>query len=56
MPGIMLDIVTAEQVVYSQEVDIVVVPGIGGELGILPNHTPLMTTLEAGELRVRRAG
>ncbi|MDP6127885.1 MAG: F0F1 ATP synthase subunit epsilon [Dehalococcoidales bacterium] len=56
MPGIVLDIVTAEQVVYSQEVDIVVVPGIGGELGILPNHTPLMTTLEAGELRVRRAG
>ena len=56
MPGIMLDIVTAERVVYSEEVDIVVAPGIEGELGILPHHTPLMTTLQAGELQVRQAG
>jgi F-type H+-transporting ATPase subunit epsilon len=53
---IKLDIVTAEKVVFSEEVDIVVVPGIGGELGILPHHTNLMTTLKAGELRIRRAG
>ena len=55
MPGIMLDIVTAERVVYSEEVDIVVAPGIEGELGILPHHTSLMTLLQAGELRVRQA-
>ena len=53
---IKLDIVTAEKVVFSEDVDIVVVPGIDGELGILPHHTNLMTTLQAGELRVRRAG
>ncbi|MEK7354612.1 MAG: F0F1 ATP synthase subunit epsilon [Chloroflexota bacterium] len=53
---IKLDIVTAERVVYSEDVDIVVVPGIDGELGILPHHTNLMTTLQAGELRARRAG
>lgn len=56
MPGIMLDIVTAERVVYSEEVDIVIAPGIEGELGILPHHTPLMTILQAGELRIKRAG
>ena len=53
---IRLDIVTAERVVYSEEVDVLVAPGIEGELGILPHHTHLMTTLQAGELRVRRAG
>jgi len=54
MVGIRLDIVTAERVVYSEEVDIVVAPGVEGELGILPHHTPLMTTLRVGELRVRK--
>ena len=53
---IKLDIVTAEKVVFSEDVDIVVAPGVGGELGILPHHTNLMTILQAGELRVRRAG
>ncbi len=56
MSGIRLDIVTAERVVYSEDVDIVIAPGIEGELGILPHHTPLMTTLQAGELRVKRGG
>ncbi len=50
-----LDIVTPERVVLSEDgFDIVVAPGIEGELGILPRHAPLMTTLEIGELRVRR--
>ena len=53
---IKLDIVTVEKVVFSEDVDIVVAPGVGGELGILPHHTNLMTILQAGELRVRRAG
>ncbi|MBI4283476.1 MAG: F0F1 ATP synthase subunit epsilon [Chloroflexi bacterium] len=56
MSGIRIDIVTAEQVVYSNEVDVVVAPGIQGQLGILPHHAPLMTTLEPGELVVRKDG
>ena len=56
MPGIRLDIVTAERAVYSEEVDMVIAPGIEGQLGILPHHTPLMTALQAGELRVKKGG
>ena len=56
MSGIRLDIVTAEQMVYSEEVDMVIAPGVEGQLGILPHHTPLMTTLQAGELRVKKGG
>lgn len=56
MAGIRLDIVTAERAVYSEDVDIVIAPGVEGQLGILPHHTPLMTTLQAGELRVRKGG
>ncbi len=56
MSPIRLDIVTAERLVYSEDVDIVVAPGVEGELGILPHHAPLMTTLQAGELRVRERG
>jgi F-type H+-transporting ATPase subunit epsilon len=51
-----LEIVTAERVVYSDEVDILVAPGSEGELGILPMHAPLMTMLQPGELRVRQDG
>jgi F-type H+-transporting ATPase subunit epsilon len=54
MPGIKLDIVTAERVVYSAEVDEVIAPGAGGQLGILPHHAPLMTILQAGELIVKK--
>jgi F-type H+-transporting ATPase subunit epsilon len=53
---IRLEVVTAERVVYSEEVDIVIAPGVEGELGILPHHANLMTILQAGELRVRRGG
>ncbi|HEY92715.1 MAG TPA: F0F1 ATP synthase subunit epsilon [Dehalococcoidia bacterium] len=56
MSSIKLDIVTAEGVVFAEEVDILVAPGIEGQLGILPHHAPLMTTLEVGELRVRKGG
>ncbi len=56
MAGIRLDIVSVERLVYSDEVDVVIAPGIEGELGILPHHTPLMTTLQPGELRVRQGG
>ncbi len=54
MASIVLDVVTAERVVYSDKVDMVIAPGVDGELGILPNHAPLMTTLQPGELRVRK--
>ena len=56
MSSIRLDIVTAERVVYSDDVEVVIAPGIEGQLGILPHHAPLMTTLQPGELRVRKGG
>ena len=51
-----LEIVTAERVVFSEDVDAVIAPGIEGQLGILPYHAPLMTTLMPGELLVRKGG
>ena len=56
MAGLRLDIVTAERQVYSDDVDLVVAPGVDGEMAILPGHAPLMTTLQPGELLVRRGG
>jgi F-type H+-transporting ATPase subunit epsilon len=56
MPGLKIDIVTAERIVYSAEADIVIAPGVEGQLGILPHHAPLMTILQAGELVVRKGG
>ena len=56
MAGLRLDIVTAERMVYSDDVDMIIAPGIEGQLGILPHHAPLMTTLQAGELRVKKGG
>ena len=56
MAGIRLDIVTAEKAVFSEDVDVVVAPGIEGQLGILPHHAPLMTTLQPGELLVKKGG
>jgi F-type H+-transporting ATPase subunit epsilon len=54
MSSLKLDIVTAERVVYSEDVDVIVAPGQEGQLGILPHHAPLMTILQSGELVVRR--
>ncbi|MFC2007146.1 F0F1 ATP synthase subunit epsilon [Chloroflexota bacterium] len=54
MASLRLDIVTAERVVYSEDVEAVIAPGVEGQLGILPKHTPLMTTLQAGELRIKK--
>jgi len=51
---LLLEIVTPERLAYSEEVDSVQVPGIEGELGILPHHTPLLSALGVGELRIRR--
>ncbi len=51
-----LDIVSVERIVFSGDVDIVIAPGREGQLGILPGHAPLMTTLNAGELIARQGG
>ena len=51
-----LEIVTPERLAYSDEVDSVQLPGIEGELGVLPHHAPLISTLGVGELRIRKGG
>ncbi len=51
-----LEIITAEREVYADDVDLVVAPGIEGQLGILPRHAPLMTVLQPGEVLVRKDG
>ncbi len=53
---IRLEIVTPERLVYEDDVDAVTLPGSEGELGVLPHHAPLVTTLGLGELRIRKAG
>jgi F-type H+-transporting ATPase subunit epsilon len=51
---IQLEIVTPERLAYSDTVDAVVLPGSEGELGVLPHHAPLVSTLGIGELRIRK--
>jgi len=53
---ILLEIVTPERLAFSEEVDSVTLPGGEGELGVLPHHAPLVSTLGIGELRIRRGG
>ncbi len=56
MATIHVDIVTAERTVFSDEVEMVIAPGIDGELGILPRHAPLLTALQVGVLRLKKGG
>ena len=51
-----LEIVTPERLAYEDDVDMVLVPGAEGELGILPHHTPLVSLLGVGELKIRKGG
>lgn len=51
-----LEIVTPEAKVYSEDVDMVTLPGVEGEMGIFPMHVPLMTQLAAGEITARKGG
>ena len=51
-----LEITTAERLVYAEEIQVLVAPGIDGELGILPYHAPLMTALQPGEIMIRKDG
>ena len=50
------EIVSQDRTVFAGDVDIVVLPGAGGEMGILPNHAPVLTTLKYGVIKIRRAG
>jgi len=51
-----LEIVSPERRAFTDEVDMVIVPGIDGQLGILPHHTRLISALGTGELRVKKGG
>lgn len=50
------EIVSQDRMVYEGDVDIVVLPGTDGEMGILPHHAPLLTTLKFGLIKVRTHG
>ncbi len=56
MPTLRLEVVTPESKTFSEDVDMVTIPGIDGELGILPLHVPLITALQPGELKILRGG
>jgi F-type H+-transporting ATPase subunit epsilon len=51
-----LEIVTPEAKVYSEDVEMVTLPGIEGEMGVFPMHVPLMTQIVSGELVARKGG
>ena len=51
-----LEIVTPDAKVFSEDVDMVTLPGIEGEMGIYPNHVPLLTQIVPGEIIARKAG
>ena len=50
-----VDVVSAEESIYSGEAEFVVLPGEAGELGIYPRHTPLITRIRPGEVRIKPA-
>jgi F-type H+-transporting ATPase subunit epsilon len=56
MATLKLEIVTPEAKIYSEDVDMVTLPGVEGEMGIYPMHVPLMTQVVAGEVSVRKGG
>ena len=49
------EIVSQDRVVFQGDADMVILPGTAGELGVLPHHAPVLTTLKYGVVRVRRA-
>jgi F-type H+-transporting ATPase subunit epsilon len=51
-----VDVVSAEQLLYSGDAEFVVAPGEAGELGIYPRHTPLLTRLKPGSVRIQAGG
>lgn len=55
-PTIHVDVVSAEESIFSGEAEFVVLPGEAGELGIYPRHTPLITRIKPGAVRIKPAG
>lgn len=55
MATIHVDVVSAEEQIFSGEASFVALPGDGGELGIMPRHTPLITRIKPGAVRIKRA-
>jgi F-type H+-transporting ATPase subunit epsilon len=55
MPTLHVDVVSAEESIFSGEAKFVALPGEEGELGILPRHTPLITRIKPGAVRIERA-
>ena len=51
-----VDVVSAEESIYAGEAEFVVLPGEAGELGIYPHHTPLITRIKPGTVRIQPAG
>jgi F-type H+-transporting ATPase subunit epsilon len=51
-----IDVVSAEESIFSGDAEFVVLPGEAGELGIYPRHTPLITRIKPGAVRIRRPG
>lgn len=51
-----LEIVTPEGVIFSDDVEMVTIPAIEGEMGIYPMHTPLLTQIVVGELKIQKGG
>ncbi len=56
MSTFLLEIVTPERKVYAEEVNMIIVKGVEGELGILPNHIPLVTPLKIAPITVKKQG
>ncbi|TNJ64714.1 F0F1 ATP synthase subunit epsilon [Paenibacillus hemerocallicola] len=54
MSTFLLEVVTPERKVYAQDVDMIVVKGVSGELGILPNHIPLVTPLRIAPVLIKK--
>jgi F-type H+-transporting ATPase subunit epsilon len=50
------EIVSQDRTVFQGDVDIVVLPGVAGEMGILPHHAPVLTILKYGVVKIRRQG
>ena len=51
-----VDVVSAEESIYSGDAEFVVLPGVMGELGVYPKHTPLITQIKPGEVRIKIHG
>jgi len=56
MATIRIDVVSAEEAIYTGEAEFVVLPGVAGELGIYPRHAPLITQIKAGVVRIKVPG